>query len=85
MQFTKYKLPGDLYLEERFNGGFSALPVWGAYIWRGLFSEFYGILKLIISAVSVLFEAHEVLLCKRKIGVVNIFMLVTDSYTSLDT
>ena len=21
-----------------------ALPVWGAYIWRGLFSEFYGTL-----------------------------------------
>ena len=27
----------------QFNGGFFALPVWGAYIWRGLFSEFYGI------------------------------------------
>ena len=25
----------------RFNGGFFALPVWGAYIWRGLFSEVY--------------------------------------------
>ena len=23
--------------------GFFALPIWGAYIWRGLFSEFYGI------------------------------------------
>ena len=23
--------------------GFFALLVWGAYIWRGLFSEFYGI------------------------------------------
>ena len=34
---------GGLYLEGRFNGGFFALPVWGAYIWRGLFSEFYGI------------------------------------------
>ena len=34
--------PGCLYLEGRFNGGFFALPVWGAYIWRGLFSEFYG-------------------------------------------
>ena len=31
--------PGDLYLEGRFNGGFFALPVWGAYTWR----EFYGI------------------------------------------
>ena len=35
---------GGLYLEGRFNGGFFALPDWGAYIWRGLFSEFYGIL-----------------------------------------
>ena len=25
--------------------GFSALRVWGAYIWRGLFSEFYGKFK----------------------------------------
>ena len=30
-------------MEGRFNGGFFALRVWGAYIWRGLFSEFYGI------------------------------------------
>ena len=36
--------PGGLYLEGRFNGGFFALLVWGAYIWRGLFSEFYGTL-----------------------------------------
>ena len=34
---------GSLYLEGRFNGGFLALPDWGAYTWRGLFSEFYGI------------------------------------------
>ena len=26
----------------RFNGGFFALRVLGAYIWRDLFSEFYG-------------------------------------------
>ena len=26
---------GGLYLEGRFNGGLFALPVWGAYIWRG--------------------------------------------------
>ena len=30
-----------LYLEGRFNGGFFALLDWGAYIWRGLFTEFY--------------------------------------------
>ena len=43
---SKYKPPGGgggLYLEGLFNGGFFALRVWGAYIWRGLFSEFYGI------------------------------------------
>ena len=33
---------GGLYLEGRFNGGFFALPVWGAYIWKGLFLELYG-------------------------------------------
>ena len=33
---------GGLYLEGRFNGGFFALQVWRTYIWRGLFSEFYG-------------------------------------------
>ena len=36
--------PGGLYPEGRFNGRFFC--VWGAYIWRGLFSEFHGILPL---------------------------------------
>ena len=38
---------GGLYLEGRFNGGFFALPVWGAYIWRGLYIEglIFGILR----------------------------------------
>ena len=36
-----------LYLEGRFNGGFFALPVWGAYIWRGSYMEglIFGILR----------------------------------------
>ena len=34
--FARYKPPEGLYLEGRFNGGFFVLPVWGAYIWRGL-------------------------------------------------
>ena len=29
-------------MEGQFNGRFFVLRVWGAYIWRGLFSEFYG-------------------------------------------
>ena len=41
--FPSTSPPGGLYLEGRFNGGFFALPVWGAYIWRGLFLEFYSI------------------------------------------
>ena len=45
---------GGLYLEGRFNGGFFALPVWGALIWRGLFSEFYGILLLLIKLYTII-------------------------------
>ena len=42
---SDYKPPGGLYiyLDGRFNGGFFALRVWGAFTRRGLFSEFYGI------------------------------------------
>ena len=45
--FPSKSPPGSLYLEGRFNGGFLALPVWGAYIWRGSFLEFY-VLRLSI-------------------------------------
>ena len=36
-----------IFLEGRFNGGFFPLPVWGAYIWRGLYMEglIFGILR----------------------------------------
>ena len=37
--------PGGLYLEGQFNRGFFVLPVWRAYIWRGLFSNFCGTSK----------------------------------------
>ena len=39
--------PRGLYSEGRFNGGFFALRVWGAYIWRGLYMEgpIFGILR----------------------------------------
>ena len=41
--------PGGLYSEGRFNGGFlrydfGGLIFGGDYTWRGLFSEFYGII-----------------------------------------
>ena len=37
--FPSTSPPGGLYLERLFNGGFFGLPVWGAYIWRGLYME----------------------------------------------
>ena len=45
---SKYKPPGGLYSERRFNGEsvllyeFGQLIFGGAHTWRGLFSEFYG-------------------------------------------
>ena len=33
------QVPGGLYSEGRFNGGFFALRFWGASIWRGLYME----------------------------------------------
>ena len=44
---SKYKPLGGLYLVGRFNGGFFALRVWGAYIWRGLYMKglIFGILR----------------------------------------
>ena len=51
---SKYKLPGGLYLEGRFNGGFFELRAWGAYIWRGLYMEglIFGILRMFLSQVK---------------------------------
>ena len=48
---------GGLYLGRRFNGEFFALPGWGAYIWRGLFSEFYGICLLVL----ILHDNHYIM------------------------
>ena len=44
---SKYKPPAELILEGRFNGGFFALGVWTAYIWRGLYMKgpIFGILR----------------------------------------
>ena len=49
--FSKYKPPpprgGEAYIwRGDLTEVFFALPVWGAYTWRGLFSEFYGMLKI---------------------------------------
>ena len=53
---------GGLYLEGRFNGGFFALPVWGAYIWRGLYMEglIFGILWYQMLEVLSFFDRERV-------------------------
>ena len=58
-QFSMYKPLGGLYLEGRFNRGFFALLVWGAYIWRGVhvFSDFYGIHMYICAYVKRLVKS----------------------------
>ena len=49
----KYKppQPGDLYSKGRFNKEVFALRVWGTYIWRRLFSEFYVINSAFLTVV----------------------------------
>ena len=62
--FPSTSPPGGLYLEGRFNGGFLALPVWGAYVWRGLFSEFYGMyINLMGSTLSCHYIPFKLLIC----------------------
>ena len=60
--------PGGLYSEGRFNGGFFwrydfGGPIFGgAYAWRGLFSEFYGIMRpwilLFVVLKTTIFGLH---------------------------
>ena len=42
---------GGLYLEGRIKGEFFALPVWEAYIWRGLYmaGHIFGILRYLMN------------------------------------
>ena len=51
-------------MEGRFNGGFFALPVWGAYIWRGLYMEglIFGILRYIIIGDELALNFGEIVL-----------------------
>ena len=49
----RVQAPRVLYLEGQFIGGvFAFARVWGAYIWRGLFSGFYGILITSVEGFS---------------------------------
>ena len=72
---SKYKAPG-LYSEGRFNGGIFALRFWGAYSWRGLFSEFYGN-SVVHRTICTLAQRH------RKNGSIFKPIMITDSCISL--
>ena len=60
---------GGLYLEQRFNGGFFALPVWGAYIWRGLYME--GLIFGILRYSMLLYVGH-----RRHLFIGRVFILL---------
>ena len=53
-QFPSTSPPEVLYSEGRFNGGFYALGIWRAYIWKGLHKEglIFGILRYIIETIN---------------------------------
>ena len=54
--------PRGLYLEGRFSGGFFALRVWGAYIWRSLYMEglIFGILRYSLSRFNFQCESSGI-------------------------
>ena len=70
--FPSTSPPGGLYLEGRFNGGFFALPVWGAYIWRGLYMEglIFGILRYQIN----IFLSTNSLRKQKEISLENLYL-----------
>ena len=48
---------GSLHLEGQFNGGFFALLVWGAYIWRGSYMEGLIFRNFIVDQMEILQES----------------------------
>ena len=61
--------PRGLYLEGRFNGGFFALPVWGAYIWRGLIymeGLIFGILRYALGLAHEKFDVWKAVASQSK-------------------
>ena len=48
---------GGLHLEGQFNGGFFALRVWGAYIWRGSYMEGLIFRNFIVDQMEILQES----------------------------
>ena len=58
----RVQAPRGLYLEGRFIRGFFVLRVWGAYIWRGLFSGFYGILIKSVEGFSFFKTSENVVI-----------------------
>ena len=69
-------------MEGRFNGRFFALPDWGAYIWRGLFSEFYGsLLHLCAVTRDTFYLPWQMTLSPWEIASVRVTGLSRDTFT----
>ena len=66
---------GGLYFEGRFNGGFFALRVWGPYTWRGLFSEFYGIIWFVKTSMITIATSPQAssTLITNSLGVLSLY------------
>ena len=71
---------GGLCLEGRFKGRLFALSDWGAYIWRGLFSEFYVSLIHCVRLHGKLF-IWQMTLLPWEIASVRVTRLSRDTFT----
>ena len=64
-QFSKYNHRGAYIWSGDLTEGFFALPVWVAYFWRGLFSEFYGMWKRRTCQIGPAYDLLFIILSKR--------------------
>ena len=64
-QFSKYNHRGAYIWSGDLTEGFFALPVWVAYFWRGLFSEFYGMWKRRACQIGPAYDLLFIILSKR--------------------
>ena len=67
-QFPSTSPRGGLYSKGWFNGGFLALRVWGAYIYRGLYVEgpIFGILRYCVQCLNITTSQNSITYRKQE-------------------